>query len=96
MEAQVGSISHGTMNPRDIIPIFADTLAELDKDGTYRELISNAMNIDWDDWDYCNNEIPYIEEDLFDALNSFAPKGCYFGSHPGDGSDYGFWECEDE
>jgi len=32
-----------------------------------------------------------INEDLFDALNNFAPPYFYFGSYSGDGSYYGFW-----
>lgn len=30
--------------------------------------------------------------DIFEILESIAPEGCYFGSHPGDSTVMGFWD----
>jgi len=95
----LGSISHATMRAEDLIPAFCDTLRELclkDKSTEYDKLLEECAElmdkaaIDpevWNSEDACL----ILNEDLFEALNSFCPWGVYFGSHPGDGADYGFW-----
>jgi hypothetical protein len=37
-----------------------------------------------------------LNEDMFDFFNKIAPEGTYFGSSEGDGSDFGFWEIQQE
>jgi hypothetical protein len=106
-KAEIGTVVWGTMRPEDLIPVFYETLEELDPDGAaawiaywkeFAPLVHGdaedfiAMNFDDLDPDLVNGAL----EDLFDELNKLAPEGCYFGSHPGDGSDYGFWPAEDQ
>lgn len=86
-----GSISTGTMRGEDLIPAFADTLARLDKAGDYKGLLAEARAIS----DFASDDAGAVLEELFDALNSFAPDYGYFGAHPGDGADYGFWLSDD-
>lgn len=43
---------------------------------------------------WTDGDADYDLEGLVDRLETFAPTGVYFGAHPGDGSDFGFWMCE--
>ena len=57
----------------------------------YSEMCRNDNHPYWD-----SEDVSWIINELaWDAMNDIAPEGYYFGSHPGDGSDYGFWQCED-
>ncbi len=87
-----GSISHGTMLPEDLIPAFVSEL-ELCSNGNPADkpLIDEANALE----DYESDEAQDILNDLFDALSNYAPSYGYFGSHPGDGADYGFWLSEE-
>lgn len=52
-----------------------------------------GMNADAEDY-FGTEDADYDLESLFDALNDYAPAYFYFGAHPGDGSDYGYWLSE--
>lgn len=101
--ATLGSVSHGTMRPEDLINTFALTLETILRDcdnhvaPAYADLIKAAEDLAYDpDADVYEDqdEARAILDQLFDALYDFAPPYCYFGAHIGDGSDYGFWPLE--
>ena len=82
-----GTISHGTMQARDLIPAFLDALRACNP-GLAEQLDAERPSI------YSDEMPEWLNETLWDAMEAHAPEGYYFGSHPGDGSDYGIWPVE--
>lgn len=102
----MGTVSHGTMREEDLIPDFLWTLHGLAKRPRRADHLRLCREIQKrvdDDKGRSRDEVLYYGgddaaadlESLFDALNEYAAPYFYFGAHPGDGSDYGFWleEC---
>lgn len=102
--AESGIISTGTLRAIDLVPAFSDALEYLTRPtgkgkrkAKYQRLIDDAFAMEIDNENDC-----YISEEfatemleyLADALSEFAPPYGYFGSHVGDGADYGFWLTE--
>lgn len=93
------SVSHATMRPQDLIPTFMRVLDENNpnKAADLRHAcpaLRKALDGQNDAWYDSPEASTLLNEDLFDAMQDIAPEGCSFGSHPGDGSDYGFWPDE--
>lgn len=94
------SVSWGTLKLCDLIPKFLDVIKDTPE---YAQMMlapavsavpSYAMedkDSEW--WDSPDAEWVYVE--LYVLLQDYAPEGYYFGTHPGDGSDYGFWKSEE-
>jgi hypothetical protein len=92
------SVSHGTMRSQDLLRAFATELEHILPDQLPDTVASACRIADLLDEDDCVMETQWEASDmldkLFTLLDEHAPEGCYFGSHPGDGSDYGYWEAE--
>jgi hypothetical protein len=89
-KVELGSVISGTMRTEDLIPAFVDEILRIQPDNQLALEIQNKM----DDEDYFDSEdaVYDLNESLFDELNDLCDiPYAYFGSHPGDGSDYGFW-----
>lgn len=104
------SVSHGTGRFIDTIPAMFNVLKQEDPEAAQKILNDNptfaqmlqkledegesAFNFGQGDPWWESEEAIWVYEDIENELNRLAPEGHYFGSHPGDGSDLGFWPSE--
>ena len=83
---RIGSVVSGTLRPRDLIEAFADELASLDSAGKYRNLVAEARALDPD-----SDDATEVLSELEQSLGELSPPYVFFGAHPGDGADFGYW-----
>lgn len=81
-----GTVIEGTLRPAPLLCAFLEELKRFNPGE------AAAFAAQW------HNE--HDEQDavaaLIDTINDYGPEGWYFGAHPGDGADFGWWEVEDE
>ena len=101
----MGTESHATMRAEDLIPTFTYSLksyATISRIGNVsRKDRKNHLALVRDieartevAGYYESDNADYDLDSLFDALCEYAAPYFYFGAHPGDGSDYGYWLSE--
>lgn len=87
------SVSHGTMLEEDIVSAIAQ--CDFTEVPELAEAVNKLVDMFWLLATDSEERSYLVNEGLWELLNEYAPEGCYFGAHPGDGSDYGFWPTED-
>lgn len=99
----IGSISSGTLRPQDVIPamIYEAEHQHLSKESrkAVRKIAARVRKIEngqyGDEDAYWTDECADWDRDaLENILSECAPSYFYFGSHPGDGADLGYWLSE--
>lgn len=90
------AISSGTLRTQDLYKNF---FSYLSYPIFFNLLDKETQNFVGDKWSYLlpvsDSDMRSRLEDAFNILESIAPEGCYFGSHPGDGACFGFWIIEE-
>lgn len=86
-DTYLGTVIHGTHRHEDLVPAFLAILETVNPEGAAELLAGYEEGLALGD-----HETPLATLDyLFDALDAIAPVGAWFGAHPGDGADFGFW-----
>ena len=109
--ASIGSISRATLRTDHLLSACLSELEwQRDRNGDYfsspenfteRDSLTNLIGEIQDAFTEDGEDVEdeetaqWILESAMNRLETFAPPYCYFGMHPGDGSDLGYWPSWD-
>ena len=107
LTASLGTVSHGTLRTEDLLSEFISELEwQMARNGDFfsspenfgeRDRLSNILGEAQAQYSEDGETLEDYEaadevvESLQESLSTFAGPYCYFGTHEGDGSDFGFW-----
>lgn len=99
MKPEIGTISHGTLRPQDLLRSFSEAYEQYFKtERGYRSTVASRAKmladlLDRNDPHESDRDLAdeFLEKFIDDFNDLGSRWGCWFGCHPGDGSDFGFW-----
>lgn len=90
-----GTVISGTLIPMDLLEAFSGELNFRSTNGANARLIVDAESLLAEGDEADEQEVAWMLDSLQDALNDVAVtegwEFTFFGTHPGDASDFGFW-----
>jgi len=95
--SEKGTVIRGTLKNQDLIPALTVELRARDTKHRHKKLLDELDILMTAGASYYDDDSSIWDLDqIFSALDSLSPAGCYFGAHPGDGANFGFWDEDDE
>ena len=98
-KSKPGSVLSGTFRPEDLFSAFLHHLFGIDPQACrlfkcnnpelLQALCDHTCGIESPWWN--SHEAGYVLDDLFALMNRYSPEGHFFGPHPGNASDFGYW-----
>jgi hypothetical protein len=111
MNYPIGTVVSGTHRTEDLVSAFMGALAHLSPADAVKirvryfailDGVTDELRPEWDRpadnpaYDLaCADMTAVLIDELYELLDANAPAGTYFGAHPGDGADFGFWSVTD-
>lgn len=89
-----GSVISGTLRHADLLCAFANTLALHQHKGNEKLILEALILAQQLEPDVV--EVDEVIDALATKLQALCPPFYYFGTHPGDGSDFGVWKYAEE
>ena len=99
--ADFGSVISGTLRTEDLLDSFAWELEHHLREnpesfsGAEKDRLAKMIKKARKEGAAKDEFADELVNNLADELQAFAPDYGYFGAHPGDGADFGFWLSED-
>jgi hypothetical protein len=90
LKGDPGTLIHGTLRSEDLIPAFLAECDRLNITLSTTERLAAELHAFGD-----SEQDSETIDRLVDLLNLAPPFGHFFGSHPDDGSDFGYWLTEE-
>jgi len=94
-KASLGSISSATLNPSDLFSAFLWECQHIRLTKAERNTVRRIAADRATDDETADERLANDVQELTEILEANAPAYAYFGAHPGDGADFGFWLSTD-
>ena len=92
-----GTLIEGTLKDKEILEAILEAMVNTPE---YEQLMMSSTCVNWlepfSDPTITTEQAAEFTDEMFSRMETYAPEGFYFGMHPDDGADLGYWPVMDD